>query len=89
MILAAETGPRELRFEKVIKRSLLTMVEYGVSEVPFDSSPFRDLLNRIMESGGYWQLVFNFVLVVFIDPDTYDPREEIDAMREERDAESQ
>lgn len=79
VISAVELGPNKLRLTSVIRRSGLIREDYCLSDEIFESRVFQQILHKVMSSGGFWQRDLACILWVFFKPNTYDPRDEIDA----------
>jgi hypothetical protein len=82
VISAVEMQPGHLQFRRVIRKSPLTMAAYGLSSrVNVESQELSDILEKVMQTGGFWQCDLGGLLWVFFDPGRFDPRGQIDAIQ--------
>jgi hypothetical protein len=72
-----------LRFLRLVEKSPFRISVYFLPKNVIDSQQFQDVLKRVLEIGGNWEIVFGGVVYLHVlRAKAFDPTNEIQAIRD-------
>ena len=77
LIRCSKLGENRFEFQEVVEQNSLKRYSGIFSSELLDAPEVREVLERIMSSGGYWQRDMGGCLSVFFDPRVYDPKRDL------------
>jgi hypothetical protein len=78
-VAAQEDGA--LVFQRVVSPSVFRTYDYVLSREAIESPRFKELVERVTESGGQWEVAYGGCVMIHVPPDVgFDPAGEIEAI---------